>query len=236
MSRIGVWGLVFLVLALLVSGFQLLSYRSALRNSAQFIGSFPSNMPAITDLVKGTSYRLIVVDDFCAYGQFSNPSGHEAYKKALLDAAKRGVRVELHVYDPATGTKMTASQFDLAEARTAADKYTSLQHSQRFAQYFQYLKEHNGPQAIPATYQDFLTLMDQKQSGCISELGSAGINVYPEIKTELPMFMWIKDESEEAIFSIYNIGPDSRELSQQTKNKQVILLLRDIATKLSQVH
>lgn len=233
MSRIGVVGLVMLTLTLVLASLQIWAYRKALNNAGAFVGSFPNNMPAIDDLVGRTTNKLFIVTDFCAYGHFSNPAVSERYRQALIKAKKSDMRVEIHVYNSEMGRKMTASQFNLEKPETAPGNYTALRENknQLFNAYFEYHKQHNDPKNIPRDYVQFLQLMDDEQANCVKDLQTEGIEIRTDVAEQLPVFMWVRDDSEEAIFSIYNLGPASREISQDTKNKHIILLLTDISKK-----
>jgi hypothetical protein len=235
MSRMGVLGLVLLSFALALACFQIWTYRTALDNAGAFVGEFPDNMPAIEKLVNHTNAKLFIVADFCAYGQFSSPAISERYQEEIKTLRKNGVRVELHVYEPKLGDSVTAEQFDLADPTSAPEKYKTLRRNNLFPAYFEYHKQHKDPKSIPDGYTQFVQLMNGEQTRCIEDFQGAGIEVHTDVLQRLPVFMWVKDDSE-AIFSIYNLGHDSREISEDTKNNHIIRLLEDIASKSLQVH
>jgi hypothetical protein len=231
MSRIGVAGLVLLTFALILACLQIYTYRVALENSGAFVGDFPGNMGAINQLVDRSGVKLFVVADYCAYGQFSNPEGSQHYRNSLKTIQQKGSRVEIHVYEPALASKMTAEQFNLQDAATAPNNYSALRNKQVFNAYFNSRSNRSELVNPPDDYRQFLEIMNDQQSKCIDELQRAGIEVHRDVSEPLPVFMWVRDESEEAVFSIYNLGHDSREISQVTRNKHIVLLLKDIATK-----
>lgn len=229
MSKLSVIGIVLLVVALIASLTQVWVYRKALNNAGAFVGDFPNNMPAIDNLIGHTTTKLYIVNDFCGYGQFSSPGVSRDYRNALVKLRKADMRVEVHVYTAELGAQMTAEQFNLQETSRASDTYKALSNKQAFKDYFAYHKENNDPLTIPPDYQSFLQLMNDEQTKCVDEFKTAGIDIRTDVSQRLPVFMWVRDDSEEAIFSIYNLGHDSREISEETRNKAIVLLLKDIA-------
>ena len=172
-----------------------------------------------------------MVADYCAYGQFSSPTGSDHYRNSLKAIQKKGSRVEIHVYEPKLAAAMTAQQFNLQDASSAQNNNISLRNQQRFDAYFDYHAKLNAQMKPPDDYAKFLDIMNDQQSNCINDLQKAGVEIHRDVSEALPVFMWVRDESEEAVFSIYNLGHDSREISQVTKNKHIVLLLKDIASK-----
>jgi hypothetical protein len=231
MSRVGVAGLVLLTFALVLACLQIYTYRTALGNAGAFVGDFPANMDAIDQLVNRSNVRLFIVADYCAYGQFSNPAGARHYQDSLRAIQQKGSRVELHVYEPTLAAKMTAQQFNLQDPDIAPTNYIALRNKPVFDAFFDYHTKRNDPIKPPDDYVKFLELMNDQQSKCTEDFQKAGVDIHRDVSEALPVFMWVRDESEEAVFSIYNLGHDSREISQVTKNKHIVLLLKDIASK-----
>ncbi len=228
----GIVGLVILIASLLAATGQIIAYRTDLDNSAQFVGAFPHNIPAITDLIGRTKYRMFILEDYCGYGFFSDPEDYESYKSTIIDLKKnKGLGIEIHVYDDQTRAASLSSELDFQDPKTAPQNYESLKNNRRFIQYFKYKKDHGDPRSIPPDYTSFLNFLQAEHSSCVTELRNNGIDVRTDVASPLPVFMWLRDDSEEAIFSIYNLGHASREISQRTENKDILLVLRDIATK-----
>jgi hypothetical protein len=232
MSRIGVIGITFLIVALILAGVQLLTYRRALHNSGEFVGEFPANMSAINDLLQRAQYKLIVVNDFCDYGHYSHHADYKRYTDLLLEAKKKSVRIEMHVYTADVGAKMTASQFGLQDPKTADTVFATIHSSGLYKSYLD-IKKQEGQTSDFAKYTDFLSALASDEDTCIKQFRDAQIDIRDDVASPLPLFTWIRDDSE-AIFSIYNLGHDSREVSQRTENHPIVMLLGDIDNKLAQ--
>ena len=232
MTRLGWTALALMLAAVGVSSYQAYATSQPSRPTTSFVGTFPRNIPNITELIDRAGSTLVVLADFCAYGQYSAPAEFAAYKAALKAARQRDrdVDVELHIYDQITADRMTASQFNLAEPDKANAGFETERQTDRFKSFFAYHRAHGSPKTEPASVEEFADLMRREQAACIAELAGAGIRIYQDISSPLPLFVWVRDR-DEAIFSVYNLGPSSREVSLNTTDKGLLNLLDDISKR-----
>ncbi len=80
--------------------------------STHFVDIFPGNMDDITALLNRTNRHLVIVTDFCAYGEYSNPEAYEKYRNAVerLPNPSHSRQIEIHTYDSQTGDKAIRDQ------------------------------------------------------------------------------------------------------------------------------
>jgi len=197
-----------------------------LGRSSYFIGAFPENMPWINKFLVKTRYSLQIWSDHCAYGNFSNPEQYAEYSSTIKQLKQKNVTITIHIYESKTADAMTKSQFNLTKAGDSAE-FRALVKSNRFKKYFEYNNQHKTPKTVPKTVEEFVSLMNNDEEACISELSEQGISIEQDVSSPLPLFTWVQDD-DEAIFSMYNLGPDAREVSLYTKDKQLVNLLKSI--------
>jgi hypothetical protein len=234
MNRILGIGLVLLLLALGLALYQLNSLQREVRllqkqtadlqeltkhAPIRFVGTFPHNMSSLTQLAQATINKLLVVGDFCAYGHYSNPEAYREYLNALEELPSKGAAVEMFLYNDDTAQKATLSQFPT--------DFSNITNDPKFKHYFDDLHPHL---AKPHTVKEFTTAINAEQDTCVRELQTKGVKVYKTITATLPLFIWLRD-NKEAIFSVYNLGDEAREVSLSTTDDTLNILLQEIYTQ-----
>jgi hypothetical protein len=235
LNRILGAGLIVLLLALGFSVYQLNSLQKqvedlqkkteelkviAERPPIQFVGTFPDNMKSITKLANDTKVKLLIVGDYCAYGHYSNPDGYADYIRALEFLADKNISVDMYLYDDETTRKTLISQF--------TTDFKKIENSQKFKHYFDDV--HHGDLRRPRTLSEFESVMNAQQKKCVDELSAKGVSIHRTISNTLPLFIWLRD-GDEAVFSVYNLGDNAREVSIATKDKTLVNLLEEIYTQ-----
>lgn len=237
MRRIGITiavlalSLAFVVAAVL----QVLRYKNevaGIRSAApvqnDFVGVFPENLSAINDLIRKTKIRLVVVTDVCAYGGFSAPAKFTDYRESLKRLVRNGVSVEMHVYDQQLQDATAKAQFDLSNPNHAAQMFDDLRQSATFDNFLSYHRGDKPPVVEPKSFGEFLALVAAQHARCVEDLTKSGIDLRRDVHSHLPLFIWLRDDTE-AIFSVYNLGHRSREISLHTEDPRLINLLREVA-------
>lgn len=235
MNRILGAGLIVLLFALGFSVYQLNSLQKqvdelqkkteeleiiAERPPIQFVGTFPDNMKTITRVAKDTKVKLLVVGDYCAYGHYSNPEGYKEYIQTLETLADNNVSVDMYLYDDETTRKTLISQF--------TSDFRKIENSQKFKHYFDDV--HRSDLKRPRSLTEFESVMNTQQKSCVDELSAKGVSIHRTISNTLPLFIWLRD-GDEAVFSVYNLGDNAREVSIATKDKTLVNLLEEIYTQ-----
>jgi hypothetical protein len=190
------------------------------RPPIQFVGTFPDNMRSITKLANDTKVKLLIVGDYCAYGHYSNPEAYAEYIRALEMLADKNISVDMYLYDDETTRKTLISQF--------TDDFTKIENSQKFKHYFD--EVHHRDLRRPRNLGEFETVMNSQQKKCVNELSAKGVSIHRTIANTLPLFIWLRD-GDEAVFSVYNLGDNAREVSISTKDKALVNLLEEIYTQ-----
>jgi hypothetical protein len=189
--------------------------------STQYVDVFPNNMPDIISLINRTQKNLTVITDVAAYGHFSSPDNSTEYIRALndLNNSKKGVQIQILYYEPTKGAHKLAEQFasEISDWKAFTDG----------SAYLNYSKYHQGnlPQDAESLYRQII------QAGEKLRTNLQGINSRTKVTTtsdDLQIFMWIRD-GEEAMFSLHNYGPNTREDSFKTIDKRFITRLKAIA-------
>jgi hypothetical protein len=178
-------------------------------------------MPEIISLINRTQKSLTVITDVAAYGHFSSPDNSREYIRALndLNNSRDDVQIKILYYEPMKGKNKLKEQLA-----------TQIANWKAFVQdetYLDYMRHH--PNDVPKDADALITQIIEAGEKLKANL--LGIN--PETKVistthDLQIFMWIRD-GEEAMFSLHNYGPNTREDSFKTIDKRFITRLEAIA-------
>jgi hypothetical protein len=201
-------------------------------SKTRYVDVFPNNVPTLTKLIATTGDHLSVVADYCGYGSFSALERYAEYKNALIGVKARGKDVDLRIYEPDTAESMMARQFNLDKS-SREDVFAALKLGPTYKAYFAYYKKIDKPRQEPENSGEFLKLMLNDEKECVQELLGKGIKVSRELKSQPPLFIWIRD-SKEAMFSVYNLSSDAKEIALLTEDLGLVRLLADISANLGQ--
>ena len=219
------WRPAMILLILLVSLALLIWTTSLVRNAnemarlnaAEYIGNFPDNMERINELVSRAKRRLIVVTDLAAYGAFSAPEEHTNYKLRLEEMKNNEVELSALVYSDEVARGSVGDQFQKLLKETSLSDFLHSELMDRFV-------EKNGI-ARPSDEREFLDMVVEKNR--IVRENEPFRNVTKCVAGRFPVFLWIRD-NEEAVFSFYNLGQESREVSFYTNKPSLVKILIDI--------
>ena len=182
---------------------------------------FPNNMPEIISQINRTQKSLTVITDVAAYGHFSSPDNSREYIRALndLNNSRKDVQIKILYYEPAKGKNKLKEQF-----ATEIASWTAFMQGDA---YLSYVRRH--PNDVPKDADALLTQI----IGAGEKLKTNLLGINPETKVitttdDLQIFMWIRD-GEEAMFSLHNYGPNTREDSFKSIDKRFITRLEAIA-------
>ncbi len=222
-------GPAFTVIALVLSALQFIYAgfganridRIADSISTQYVDVFPNNMPDVISLINRTQKNLTIITDVAAYGHFSSPDNSREYVRALnnLNNSQKDVQIKVLYYETTKGKAKLAEQFASEildwSAFTAGPRY------QNYSRHY----PADLPKDADALYNQII------QAGEKLKTNLQGINSKTRVVTtsdDLQIFMWIRD-GEEAMFSLHNYGPNTREDSFKTIDKRLITRLDAIA-------
>lgn len=189
--------------------------------STQYVDVFPNNMPEIISLINRTQKSLTVITDVAAYGHFSSPDNSREYIRALndLNNSSKDVQIKILYYEPTKGKNKLSEQL-----ATEISNWTAFTQGNAYLNYVRHY-----PNDAP---KDADTLLNQiVGAGEKLKANLLGINPKTKVITttdDLQIFMWIRD-GEEAMFSLHNYGPNTREDSFKTIDKRFITRLEAIA-------
>jgi hypothetical protein len=229
MNRYGWIALAIMLTVTAVSIQRAIASRDARAPLTRRVGVFPNNMVDIIGLISRTDNRLVIIADHCAYGGFSAPQRSAEYQKAIADVAARKP-VDLHIYDPEIADKMIDLQ--LGFDRDPAAAFETLRKRRQFGAYFEYHSSRGTPRPVPTSSREFQQLVRDEQARCIEALHASGAVVKRDIKAALPVFMWIRDNGDEAVMSLYNLKTRASEVSLISMDKQLVNLLLEIANNI----
>jgi len=231
MNRVLTVGLVLLLVALGLALFLLYRVEARLNSvekqleeikehqPIRYVGTFPENIHPITQMIKETQVKLLIVGDFCAYGHYSKPEEYQEYRAVLQQL---GNHVDMYVYNKEAGERATISQF--------TEDFNSIKARPEFDHYFKEVYPNDPQRPVPKDLKHFKEFMNGEQERCIKDLSAAGVRVHQTITEALPLFIWIRD-GDRAIFSAYNLGDEAREVSLETSDRTLLNLLQEIYTQ-----
>ena len=202
----------------------------SLKNTVQTraIGHFPENIRAIVDLIDHTNERLVIATDVASYGQLSNPDECVRYHAALVACAARNVKVEIIAY---SGDRADAERrWQFTDYVKAGDEgFCKLVSEERWKNF----SEKNGIANVNSCEDVFksLTFADLKFRYGISQTPTIKVYDLPNPVDTLPVFFWLRD-NEEAIFSLFTVGENGREISFRTIDQSITDILGETFTAL----
>jgi hypothetical protein len=176
--------------------------------STSFVGIFPDTLEEITDLVDGSRDSLKILVDYVGYGHYSTPETHSKYMSALESAKRRGVNIDILIYDVQTALDQTF-QF-----QWNTEGLESELRSERFVNYF---NVHPGLPK-PESPEEFLRFVCGREAIFQRNLLTLGVCI-TQIRNHSPLFMWVRD-SKEAIFA-FSVS------TQEDKYKELTFRTRD---------
>jgi len=200
------------------------------RISTQYLNSFPTTIPTITEFINGTQKELDVMVDYAGYGQFSAPHEFGDYLAALRRVSEKAT-VRMVIYDRVIAKKAHTEQFP-------EPQYPSLKESPRFQLYFED-RHANLLGKCPfadfknrLAYADFIDRLLLQQARYQSELTeSKKLQIQYIHGSQSLVFMWLRD-GRDAIFSFKNQGTNElRELSFTTSDTNLAAVFGGIFEK-----
>jgi hypothetical protein len=196
------------------------------------IGHFPENMRAIVALIKATTERLVIATDVASYGQLSNPDECARYHAALVACVARDVSVEIIAYSGARSDAERRWQFT-DYVKKGDDGFRELVGEDRW----KHFAEKNGIVNVKNCDDVFeaLVFADLKFRHGISQTSTVKVFDLPNPVDTLPVFFWLRD-GEEAIFSLFTVGENQREISFRTIDQSITDILSETFTALKDTH
>ncbi len=187
--------------------------------STQAAGTFPRNIDSIIGVVKKTKATIRIMCDAASYGHFSAPHQFSEYMYEIVKLRQEGKRVKLLICNEKAFGEAVMAQFKPSD-------FESLRQSQRFRDFF--AKHNPGLRPVPATLPEFEDLLGRREKDIGNSMLEAGVEIrgVPTL-SDLPFFLWLRDEDEEAIFSVYNVGRNAEEISFRTIDGNLLRALRE---------
>ncbi len=187
--------------------------------STQYVGTFPGNMKAITEILSQTRKSLIIVTDVPAYGCYSNPEDHQKYRQILENLAKPdgGIKIRMVFYSKHKRHESDKDQF-------ANETFDKIKKRSTYKHFFEYWK---GKKVEPRDTLGFYKMLNQENTDFEDRFSKFPVDIYYTSK-DLPVFMWLRD-STEVVFSFRNYGVAPREVSFSSRDRDVIDVLLKIA-------
>lgn len=187
------------------------------------IGHFPENIRAIVELIGNTKKQLVIATDVASYGQLSNPDECARYHAALVDCAARSVSVEIIAYSGARADAERRWQFTdyVKKGDEGFQDLISEERWKRFAAKNGIVNVKNCDDVFKA-----LVFADLKFRHGISQTASVKVFDLPNPVDTLPVFFWLRD-GEEAIFSLFTVGENGREISFRTVDQSITDILSE---------
>ena len=172
--------------------------------STQYVGTFPDNLEPIAQLVASTRQSLWIVSDVPAYGHFSQPRAHAAYRGAIEDFLTPQGNKELRILNHNGAARRT-----FAKEQIVVDDVEGLQTRDAYNRYYPFWPT----RAEPIDLDGFFGGLEAANIQFLRRLRQLGIEAYETTtKTPLPVFVWLSDDRH-AIFSFFNYGANAREVS-----------------------
>jgi hypothetical protein len=194
--------------------------------STKFEGMFPTNLERIVSLINGTKSELRIAADRLAYGAYSDPDSHEAYRRAIKECVNEGNEVNVIRFSRSERDSATRKQFKGDKAATTEAAWTEFATSDEWNNFFASFKPSVRPGDMGAFIEfiennfevPFHEEMANRTNVRLADLGDAG---------RMPMFIWIRDD-DEAVFSFYDLQGKAEEVAFYTTEKQLIQMLKRI--------
>lgn len=188
--------------------------------STRFVGAFPENMRSINELIGG-SKDVLIITDTPSYGHFSNPYEHNLYIKRLKEITEAEGKVRVLVYNDNIRMESIKDQF----SSYSLDEIKELK---SYKKYIKYLERKKKRKIKHDKIEDFFQHLFDEGSEIIHELRRSGVEI-KKTSEKQQIFIWIGDNSRQAVFSMLNYGPTNREVSFRTYDQKFIEILRDRA-------
>jgi hypothetical protein len=193
--------------------------------STRSVGNFPITLPAITQVVKSTCDKLVIMADVPGYGMYSNPDGFNKYLLAIEEVASMTreearrssacigvptagnqqdgkIDVQMVLYDREQLQKTLENQFKEASyPQTVAD--------QKFNRFFDRHRELKRPE----NYQQFIAALVQGHLNVAAELSSHQVHIKYANRRYM-IYFWMHDEAETA-FSLDYQGDVEDDLEKE---------------------
>jgi hypothetical protein len=187
------------------------------------IGHFPENLRAIVELIENTKKRLIIATDVASYGQLSNPDECARYHAALVDRAAHSVDIEIIAYSGARADNERRWQFIdyVNKGEEGFQELISQERWKHFAAKNGIVNAKNCDDFFKA-----LVFADLKFRHGISQTSTVKVFDLPNREDTLPVFFWLRD-GEEAIFSLFTVGENGREISFRTVDQSITDILSE---------
>lgn len=192
------------------------------------IGHFPENLRPIVELIEHAKKRLVIATDVASYGQLSNPDECVRYHAALVACAARNVNVEIIAY---SGVRADAERrWQFTEYVQKGDEgFRKLVSEERW----KHFAEKNGILNVKSCDDVFKSLVftDLKFRQGVSQTSTIKVYDLPNPVDTLPVFFWLRD-GEQAIFSLFTVGENGREISFHTIDQSITDILGETFTAL----
>jgi len=160
----------------------------------RFVGTFPGNLRDVTELVKRTRRRLVVLIDFCGYGYYSDPHAFREYYQGLRQlTVAQNKELKIICYNRRAGKDAVEFQFPRG---AFAEEQRSAAFSHFYRQCFPRLSE-------PSAWEEFDRESWGYEEDYRQNLHLAGAAIL-ETDSRLPFLAWIRDH-DEAIVSFQNL-------------------------------
>jgi hypothetical protein len=177
----------------------------------RFVGTFPSNLHEILEVVRSTESHLLVLVDFAGYGYYSAPREFAAYYQELRKTGLRsGVEVQMICYNRTAGDAAAEYQFprDAFAAERAGEMYRHF-----FDVCFPHVPK-------PETWEAFNDASWSFEDDYRQALHLTGWRLL-EAATHLPFTAWVRDHKE-AIATFQNLTRFGDEFCFRTTDPQFV--------------
>jgi uncharacterized protein YqiB (DUF1249 family) len=187
------------------------------------IGHFPENLRAIVELIENTKKRLVIATDVASYGHLSNPDECARYHAALVARAASSVSIEIIAYSGDRADAERRWQFTdyVKKGEDGFRELVAEERWKRFAAKNRIVNVKNCDDIFKA-----LAYGDVKFRYGISQTSTVKVFDLPDPVDTLPVFFWLRD-GEEAIFSLFTVGENVREISFRTIDQSITDILSE---------
>lgn len=183
--------------------------------STQYVGEFPNDIPAITELVKDATKEVTILCDVPGYGHFSSPAQFLAYQAAVVQLPQT-VKVSMTVY-----TREKAGE---ANREQLGESFRGIRESPAFRRFIRF---HKIPKPeIPTDMPKLLEMLAQNYDKHLRDFNIKSIDV-STIARAIPLYFWIVDDRV-AIFSFPSLSIDPPEVAFRTYDRNLISIFRSI--------
>ena len=197
--------------------------------STRYLEQFPHFVPRVVEVIQSAERNLLIVCDYPCYALFSSYSMWLSYEAAIKQAANRGVIVSISCLTADRRREVLREQFGITAC--TSDKWKSDTGVQGLLKAFLRREAPDGDVAN-IRFSEFEELLEAAHTITMKH-SFRGVQL-KEVASVLPIYFWIADDVQ-AVFSIPSWTNHDREQGFITSDNKLILALRKIAGRVSNV-